>query len=157
MYTINPFRCMVIVVHNARVLVENWRPTEWKEMVIRRSEGTMQRDGWYWRRVRSNPPSGCPWRLWWSPSTLMDPIRPDGNVFCWWSIYAEYCGKDIWYQSHHGSGDIYTVAHTWPPVTCHSYIILHFMCIPPGLQKQVYNWMNKREKRNETMTLYTKS
>jgi hypothetical protein len=44
----------------------------------------MQRDAWYWRRAWSNPPPGCLWRLWRSASTLTEPFRPDGNVFCWW-------------------------------------------------------------------------
>jgi len=43
----------------------------------------MQRDAWYWRWARSNLPPGCLWRLWRSASTLTEPFRPDGNVFCW--------------------------------------------------------------------------
>ena len=43
----------------------------------------MQRDAWYWGRARSNPPPGCLWRLWRSASTLTEPFRPDGNIFCW--------------------------------------------------------------------------
>jgi len=83
----NPFRRMVTVGHNARVFVYNRRPTEREETAKRRSEGDMQPDAWYWRRARSNPPPGCLWRLWLSASTLTEPFRPDGNVFCWWSLY----------------------------------------------------------------------
>jgi hypothetical protein len=33
------------------------------------------------------------WRLWRSASTLTQPFRPDGNVFCWWRQYYKhtYC------------------------------------------------------------------
>jgi len=53
-------------------------------MVKQRSEGNMQCDTWYWCRARSNPPPGWLWRLWRSASILMEPFRPDGNIFCWW-------------------------------------------------------------------------
>jgi len=43
----------------------------------------MQRAAWYWGRARSNPPPGCLWRLWRSASTLTEPFRLDGNIFCW--------------------------------------------------------------------------
>jgi len=48
-----------------------------------RSDCDVQGDAWYWRRERSNPPPGCLWRLCPSASTLTEPFRPDGNVFCW--------------------------------------------------------------------------
>jgi len=48
-----------------------------------RPEGDVQHDAWYWRRARSHPPPGCLWLLWQSASTLTEPFRPDGNVFCW--------------------------------------------------------------------------
>jgi len=44
----------------------------------------MQLDTLCWRRAWSNPPPGCLWRLGRSASTLTQPVRPDGNVFCWW-------------------------------------------------------------------------
>jgi len=59
-----------------------------------RLEGDMQRDAWYWRRARSKPPPGCLWRLWRSVSTLTEPFRPDGNVFCW-------CSFSFWHTSLH--------------------------------------------------------
>ena len=46
-YPMNPFRRMVTVGHNARVFVQNWRPTEREETAKRRSEGDMQCDAWY--------------------------------------------------------------------------------------------------------------
>jgi len=46
----------------------------------------MWRDSWSWRRARIIPPPGSLWRLWRSASTLTEPFRPDGNVFCWWTI-----------------------------------------------------------------------
>ena len=50
----------------------------------------MQCDAWYLGRARSNPPPGCLWWLWRSASTLTEPFRPDGNIFCW-------CGRfEIW-------------------------------------------------------------
>jgi len=80
----NPFRRMVTVGHNATVFIYNRIPTEREETAEPRSEGDMQRDASYWRRARSSLPPGCLWQLWRSASTLTEPFRPDGNVFCWW-------------------------------------------------------------------------
>jgi len=82
-YPMNSFRRMVIVGHNDRVIVYNRRPTEQQEMEKPRSHGDM---GWYaLKRCRawSNTPPGCRWRLSQSTSTLTEPFRQDGNVFCW--------------------------------------------------------------------------
>jgi len=94
----NPFRRMVTVGHNARVFVWNRRPTEREETAKRRQEGDMWRDVWSWCQARSNPPPGCLWWLWRSASTLTEPFRPDGNVFCWWlssitNASAAFIGK----------------------------------------------------------------
>jgi len=43
----------------------------------------MHHDACYSCWARSIPPPGCLWRLWMSASTLMQPFRLDGNVFCW--------------------------------------------------------------------------
>jgi len=44
---------------NARVFVQNWKPTEREETVKLQWEGDMQREGWYWRWARSKPLPGC--------------------------------------------------------------------------------------------------
>jgi hypothetical protein len=51
----------------------------------------MQHDAWNWSRVQSNPPPECLWQLWWSVSTLTEPFRPDGSIFCW---CREKCSKN---------------------------------------------------------------
>ena len=61
----------------------------------------MQPDALYWHRARSIPPPGCLWRLWRSASTLTQPFRPDGNVFCWWEFY-------IIHSSGHLPQNLYT-------------------------------------------------
>jgi len=83
-YPMNPFRCMVTVGPNARVIVETRRPTEREELFKQRLEGNMSCDAWYWGRTQSNPPPGCLCRLWWSAYTLTEPFSPDGNIFSWW-------------------------------------------------------------------------
>jgi hypothetical protein len=42
----------------------------------------MQRDACYWCWVERKLPPGCPWWLWWTASTLMEPFRLDGIMFC---------------------------------------------------------------------------
>jgi len=69
--------------------------TEREETAKRRSEGDMWRNMWSWRRARSNPPPGCLWWLWRSASTLTEPFRPDGNVFCWWWMCHNRCWQSI--------------------------------------------------------------
>jgi hypothetical protein len=88
--TMNRFRRMVTVGHNAGVFVWNRRPTKREETAKHRSEGDMQLDAWYWRWARWNPPPGCLWWLWRSASTLTQPVRPDGNVFCWCRHLSEF-------------------------------------------------------------------
>jgi hypothetical protein len=85
-YTINPFRCMVTVGHNARVFVANRRATEREGLAKRESDCNKQLETWYWHRAQSNPPPGYLWWLWRSVSTLKQPVRPDGNVFFWWTM-----------------------------------------------------------------------
>ena len=63
----------------------------------------MQLDPWYWRRARSNPPPGCLWRLWQSAFTLTQPVRPDGNVFCWCRTTTENRCHRFWTHPHCGS------------------------------------------------------
>jgi len=101
----NPFRRMVIVGHNARAFVYNRRLTEQEETVKQQLEGDMQRDASYWGRALSNPPPGCLWRLWRSASTLTEPFRPDGNIFCW-------CFSD----NQRVPSEIYMV-RLWPTIT----------------------------------------
>jgi hypothetical protein len=86
----NPFRRIVTVGHNARVIVENRRPTEREETVKHRSEGDIQHDALNWRRARSNPPPACLWRLWRSVSTLTKPFHPNGIFFCWWYCVVQH-------------------------------------------------------------------
>ena len=83
MYSMNPFRRMVTVGHNATVFIYNTIPTEREATVKPELESDMQRNASYWRRARSSLPPGCLWRLWQSASTLTEPFRPAGNVFCW--------------------------------------------------------------------------
>jgi len=64
----------------------------------RRSEGDIQLDAWYWRRARSNPPPECHWRLWRSASTLTQPVRPDGNVFCWLAFGRSWWSWMNWHN-----------------------------------------------------------
>jgi len=86
MYLMTPFRRMVAVGHNATMFLYNRIPTDWEETAKLLSKGGMQCDASYWRRARSSLPPGCLWWLWWSASTLTQPLRPHGNVFCWWSM-----------------------------------------------------------------------
>jgi hypothetical protein len=67
---------------NARQIIWNRRPTEWKEMVTMQWVSDMQRDAWYYRQAQSKSPPGCLWRLWPTASTLTEPFSPDGNLFC---------------------------------------------------------------------------
>jgi len=70
----------------------------------------MWRDAWSWRRARSKPPPGCLWRLCRSASTLTEPFRPDGNVFCWcgcrrqsersW-MFWQWGGRGRWWWCRH--------------------------------------------------------
>jgi len=84
MYPINLLRCMVTVGHNTTVFVYNKILTEQEETAKLWSEGDMRRNTSYWRRAWSSLPPGCLWQLWLSASTLTEPFRPDGNIFCWW-------------------------------------------------------------------------
>ena len=59
MYPMISFRRMVTVGHNATVFIYNRIPTKREETAKPRSEGDMQRDASYWRRVRSSLPPGC--------------------------------------------------------------------------------------------------
>ena len=90
-YAMSPFRCMVTVGHNPRVFVKYRRPTEREETAKLRYEGDMWPDAWSWCCARSHSPPGCLRRLWRSVSTLPEPFRPDGNVFCWcWNRLIEF-------------------------------------------------------------------
>jgi len=60
MYPMNPFRRMVTVGQNGTVFIYNRIPTEREETVKPRSEGNMQCDAMYWRRVTGSLPPGCP-------------------------------------------------------------------------------------------------
>jgi len=65
------------------------------------SEGDMPRNAWYSRWARANPPPGCHSRIRRSASTLTQPFRPDGNVFCWCCLQSD--GHIICYQSRKGT------------------------------------------------------
>jgi len=71
-----------IPTYGHRVFVYNRILTERDETAKLWSEGHMQRDAWYRRLAWSNLPPGFLWWLWWSASTLKQPFRPDGHVFC---------------------------------------------------------------------------
>jgi len=74
---------MFPIGHHSREFILNRRPTEPEERVKLWSEGKIQHDAWYWRRLRRNPPLGYLSLLWLSVSTLREPFCPDGNLFCW--------------------------------------------------------------------------
>jgi len=96
MYPTNPFWRMVTVGHNATVFVYIRIPTEPDEMAKLRSEGDMQRDALLRRWERSSLP---PVWLWWlrrSMSTLTEPFRPDGIVFCWCMSVAKLTMSGMW-------------------------------------------------------------
>jgi len=59
MYSMNPFRRMVTVGHNATVFIYNTIPTEREATVKPELESDMQRNASYWRRARSSLPPGC--------------------------------------------------------------------------------------------------
>jgi len=63
MYSMNPFRRMVTVGHNATVFMYNRIPTEGEETAEPRLEGDIQRDASDWRRARTSLPPGCLRRL----------------------------------------------------------------------------------------------
>jgi len=79
----NPFRRIVTLGHNARVIFEHWRRTEREETVKQWSEGNIQCDALFWCWARSNPPPGCLWQLWRSASTLTEPLHPNRIFSCW--------------------------------------------------------------------------
>ena len=126
MYPINPFRCMVTVGHYATFIVYNGIPTKWEDTAKQRSEGNMQCNASSWCRLRSSLPPGCLWWLWRSASTLAQPVRPDGNVFCWWALWdldvvtAQKIWIRLWYQlrswfGHHMPPAVCNTLHTTPP------------------------------------------
>jgi len=88
-YPMNPFRHIVTVGHNARLIIENRRPTEREVTLKQQSEGHIQHDALYWCWARSNPPPGCLWQLWQSASTLTGPFHPNGIFFRWWLFEIE--------------------------------------------------------------------
>jgi len=90
----NPLRHMVSVGHNVRVFIWNWRPTQREEMVKLWLEGNMRRDTWSWRRALRIPPPGCLWHLGPSASTLTQPFRLDGNIFCCCRMHDS--GMQLW-------------------------------------------------------------
>jgi hypothetical protein len=85
---------MVTIGHNARVFVSNRRLTERDERVTKWSEGEMPPNTLHWSRAWSNPQLEFLWRLWQSATTLTEPFRPDGDIFCLcftlWLFFVEH-------------------------------------------------------------------
>jgi hypothetical protein len=73
------------------------------------------------------------------------------------SIDGEYSGKIFDTDLSVVLGDLYTMALTWPRVTCHRYIITLSMRRPPGLPKPVYKRKEGKETKNEAIILRTQS
>jgi hypothetical protein len=85
-------------------------------------------DTWYWCCVRRNLASRRLWLLWWSKSTLMEPLRTNGNFFvnailkhfednC--TLFRIFWYSLPWLTTHSGVLEKYTVS-TWEYIPLHS-------------------------------------